>query len=561
MTRVKSIETQLDAKLKENAPPGAGKTTDAPVSQTATPSAISQQIADISKQIDKYIEQKNASPKEISKFLENVLNFIKKQNNLTKDEIAALMQKMKELRSESIIKVGDESYSIDGCENMVDDGNWLDITGYANDIEKQLNELRVSKKIAGYIKPMTDYTKPMSIDDMDSHASAICTFLKNTENFVRQNDLTEEEISMLKQELRKLCGTPIIRCQTGDFSINEYDNDPNCRTIALQAESLEILLDAKACGQVGLERNVPPKIKKLGSGAMNTVQLAHTKPGVDGGEASGPIVVKPCDQSKNKNNPNEFIQGMETMTSYVGPASGSYRRNKASSRVQDMLSKIGEKLAIEVPRVIASVSAAEIKRVSCIAMEMVEGDNIYHCINDTDTQSEVFFKEGFICREMWIQLQDVLTGQIDRHSNNVVLTGDGPVAIDHDLSFPTNPPRAIAGTVPVAIVSSVSRNPYNKSVDGVSYRNYCMPPVIDQEMYEVIMAIDLDKLKNMYEECGLTRSEIDAAMARAEGLKVEARQLQDQDRVIEPSEWASSPQVQRYCDLRNSYAHRHVSRL
>jgi hypothetical protein len=50
-----------------------------------------------------------------------------------------------------------------------------------------------------------------------------------------------------------------------------------------------------------------------------------------------------------------------------------------------------------------------------------------------------------------------------------------------------------------------------------------MPPVIDSEMYDIIMAIDLTDLENMHEGCGLIMHEILAAISRAGALKSAAR--------------------------------------
>ncbi|MDR1528790.1 MAG: hypothetical protein LBS22_04395, partial [Puniceicoccales bacterium] len=213
----------------------------------------------------------------------------------------------------------------------------------------------ISSKIAGY-------TQPMPISSMSHHAPRIWGFLRNVENFVLQNALSADEISKLKQELRHLSSTPIIQYpqRPNDlFSINECDGDPHCRDIALQAESLEILLDAKACGQVRLERNIPPAVKVLGRGSSNTVCLAHRKPGGDRREASEPIALKPCIQSKQERNPAGFVQTIRRMKTMIGIASGSYRRNQATSMVQRMFEHIGKTEKITVPHVIATVSAAE----------------------------------------------------------------------------------------------------------------------------------------------------------------------------------------------------------
>jgi hypothetical protein len=429
-----------------------------------------------------------------------------------------------------------------------------------------------SQVLENISQKMSSYTQPKPIGSMNFHAPRIYTFLENVKNFVLKTDLTKEEISTLKQGLRKLCGDPIIqhpRYPNFLYSINEWDSDPHCRNIALQAESLEILLDAKARGQVGLERNVPPPVKELGSGQFNTVVLAHTKPVVDGGNASGPIVLKPCDQSKRENAPTAFAQGAGNVSRMIGTVSGSYRRNKATAKVQDMFYEIGQIIKINVPRVIASVSAAEIDKTPCIAMEMLEGKTVKETAKAVKEGSMQFeCRRGmqligeFVRQETWMQLQHVLTGQIDRYGDNVLLTKDGPIAIDHDLSFPTNPPRGFAGAVPWGIVS-IFQMPNGSlqemSIDGVSWRNYCMPPVIDRDMYNAIMAIDLLRLEATYWECGLTRPEIDAAMARASGLKAAANQLMAAGRVIEPDQWATSQQVRDYCNRQNSYAARHLA--
>ncbi|MDR1457242.1 MAG: hypothetical protein LBI47_00080, partial [Puniceicoccales bacterium] len=468
--------------------------------------------------------------------------------------------------------------------------------GERRDVDQGLQSLRAKIEAADHAfmvyqfsSKIAEYAQPTLIGSMSSHAPRICTFLKDTENFVRQNDLTEEETLILKQGLRKLCSTPVIGyfsmlrlilrklysvsiiagmfeyfsilklilrklCSVSiiarmfeDFPINECDHNPHCRTIALQAESLEMLLDAKACGQVGLVRNVPPAVKVLGSGEFNTVKLAHTKPGVDGGEVSGPRVLKPCDPSKSEKDPDEFVKGVKTVRAYIGPAPGSYRRNKATSKVQDMLLAIGQTNSRDVPRVIATVSTAEMDGAPCIAMEMLAGKTVGYNV----AHGRIGNNNEFVRRETWMQVQDVLTGQIDRHGDNVMLTGDGPIAIDHDLSFPTDPPRKFADKISRVLVykhQTPQGHPVDAAIDGKSPRNYCMPPVIDRDMYNVIMAIDLPALENMYKEHGLTKPEIGAAMARAKELQRVAQKRMTDGLVIEPNQWESSLLVTQQCN-------------
>jgi hypothetical protein len=398
----------------------------------------------------------------------------------------------------------------------------------------------------------------MLIDDVGNYALEICTFLRDTREFILQNDLTEDEISNLKLAVQTLSSAPIVQCQNGDFSINECDFNPHCLAIALEAESLEILLDAKAYGQVGLEKNIPPPVEPLGEGSFNSVQRAYTKPAIGGGEASGPIALKPCDQSKKESSLSAFESGVVIMQSYVGLASGTYRRNKATSMVQYMLCDIGRTKGITVPHVIAAISAAEMDGVPSIAMEMLKGPTVAEAAAEKKITKSNEFKR----RETWIQVQDIATGQVDRHGGNVMLTEAGPVAIDHDFSYPTNPPRRIAEEIPMNLVATF-QTPGSQfkegAVDGVLDRNYGMPPVIDREMYDVIMAIDLHKWEGMHKECGLIELEVRAAMARTRGLQAAAQQLNDLGRVIRPDEWASSPLVGQLCNQQNFYAERHFA--
>jgi hypothetical protein len=297
--------------------------------------------------------------------------------------------------------------------------------------------------------------------------------LVGMKSFVQQNDLSRREIASLRQSLRDLCSKPIIQFEgvAGSvFSINEIDHgNPHCLEIALKAEAIEILLDAKESGQVALEKNVPPDIEDLGKGSCNTIQLAHTGKG-----RQGPVALKPCDQSKMEANADEFARASQTQQEFIGRVGGSYGKNKATAKLQDMLVNIGRGEWIDVPRVVATVSAAEVNGTPCIAMEKLNGETV----GQTDVNRKIKYDNKFVRRETWIQLQDILTGQIDRHGNNVILTKDGPVAIDHDLSFPTDPPRKFAATVPFQIAVRYVPNSgnYNLAVDGVSPRNSaCLP--------------------------------------------------------------------------------------
>jgi hypothetical protein len=97
------------------------------------------------------------------------------------------------------------------------------------------------------------------------------------------------------------------------------------------------------------------------------------------------------------------------------------------------------KQRIVIPHVTASVSAAGMNGISCIAMELLERKTLDHVAR----WGEMRCDNEFICHETWIQLQSILTAQIDKHVGNALFTQYDPVIIDHDLSFPTNPLRSI----------------------------------------------------------------------------------------------------------------------
>ncbi|MDR0742206.1 MAG: hypothetical protein LBE98_01960 [Puniceicoccales bacterium] len=372
--------------------------------------------------------------------------------------------------------------------------------------------------------------------------------IKNTldimQTFVRKNNLSPNEISTLRAALVNFSGNEevIQLCPDQSSSIKASDCNQYCFEIASRVEAIEILLDAKKRGYVRLEENGPSRV--FSCGQYNAVQLAYTKRG-----EQGPTILKSCDQCKLEQNFEESRKDAGWLRTLVGRGGGSYSRNKATSRVQDILRATGQKNGVNVPYVIASVFAAEMKGQSCIAMPKLQGHSVWAATRE----NKVRYDNNFIRRDTWIQLQDVLTGQIDRHGNNEILTKYGPVAIDHDLSFPTVLARSFAGTIPNSI-RSYTRGPVDHANDGITSKNYCMPPVIDEDMYKVIMAMDLDELKSIYQECGLTRYEITPALARAQALKKKVEKLKQRGSVIKSDEWEQSEKVKTLCTPDNFYA-------
>jgi hypothetical protein len=152
---------------------------------------------------------------------------------------------------------------------------------------------QISETLKGYDGQeiaIADLPNHMS-QDSEVLMSQINKTRADMQSFVQQNDFLPEEIKTLKESLRDLCSKSIIRSEESLFSINESDCDPHCLEIALKAEAIEILPDTKESGQVGLEKNVPPRIKDLGKVCFNTVKLAHTN--TNGQKKS--VAIKQCD--------------------------------------------------------------------------------------------------------------------------------------------------------------------------------------------------------------------------------------------------------------------------
>jgi hypothetical protein len=395
------------------------------------------------------------------------------------------------------------------------------------------------EKIARFTTILDRYvTNGIELDDFPILTYKICQTLEDIQIFVQQNDLTPDETLTLKTALINFSrDEKVIRLYPGhSSSINASTHSQYCFNIALRVEAIEILFDAKEKGYVRLERNGP--LEPLGKGRYNPVQSAFTQEGQ-------PIVLKPCDLLKYKPNSVKIKDDSQVTKQLVGCGCGSYRRSKATSRLQDTLCAIGEGLGITVPRVMASVSGAEANGVPYIAMELVEGPSSWQAA----TGGKIKYNNDYISRETWMQLMDILLGQLDRHGHNVILKDDKPVAIDHDCSFPTFGARIFAYTIPETLQAIDGL-----SIDGQMSRSYCMPPVIDENMHKVIMTIDLDALENMYRECGLTKHEIEPAMARARALKAEAEKFAQKGRVIDPNDWEQSKKVKRLCTTKNFYA-------
>ncbi|MDR0693117.1 MAG: hypothetical protein LBF49_00900 [Puniceicoccales bacterium] len=393
-----------------------------------------------------------------------------------------------------------------------------------------------SDKITAFTIALEEYSSGgIDIADLPTLTPEINKTLDDMQIFVYRNDLSSDEMSTLRVALANFSrNEDVIRCPGHSSSINASDHDQYCYKIALQVEAIEILLDAKENGHVGLERNGPSEI--LGRGQYNIIQLAYTEKNKE-----GPIALKPCDLSKYEKSFEKTNNDSQSTKRFIGYRCGSHRRNKATSGVQDMFYALGQKLEITVPHVIVTVSAAEVNGVPCTAMEKLEGCTVWQAASG----GKIKYDNDFICQETWMQLQDILTGQVDRHGHNAMyIQNEQVVAFDHEFSYPILSSRTFASMIPTAV----------SAIDGMESKSYCMPPVIDEDMFRLVESLELDKLENMYREYGLTSLEIDPAMARARALKEKVEELKQNGRVIKRDEWISSPLVKAHCNSKNFYA-------
>ncbi|MDR1233514.1 MAG: hypothetical protein LBJ75_04650 [Puniceicoccales bacterium] len=160
----------------------------------------------------------------------------------------------------------------------------------------------------------------------------------------------------------------------------------------------------------------------------------------------------------------------------------------------------------------------------------------------------------------WLQVQDVLTGQVDRHNENLHVNPDtGHItAFDFDHSFPTMEARPNFASRCPQIIQGKGL----KAVDQIGRkgsRNFCMPPVIDTTMQKKIMAIASEKLKTELLPTGLSQDEIEASALRLIHMQQLINGDDDDDMVLEigiitSTDWKISILLEKGCDSNNLYA-------
>ncbi|MDR1375671.1 MAG: hypothetical protein LBJ45_02570 [Holosporaceae bacterium] len=398
-----------------------------------------------------------------------------------------------------------------------------------------------------WVQAITDLrSKIANSNNVIANAGFAATLLKKTSKYVLDNNLSQQELRDLREAINSLCNDPILRFSNGMFSINENDSMEACLDIALEAEATIITLDAKKNGMVNLRSE-----GALGAGFFNTV---HKSKAADGRR----IALKPCDAQKISGDRRGFLSKATSMRPFTGNTAGMYRRNMATIAVQQMMSKLGSPNDVVVNACAGTMQAPNGGQAACLVMDRLNGETVRETASDLVVRGQhISLTNEFKRRETWLQIEDIITGQIDRHGQNVMYNSGHSIGIDHDMSFPSTWDRPqLAREIPDKTVD----NGWERwSVPGKQFRTFCMPPVIDSDMYNAIMSMDVNELWRNLRECGLTRPEIDGAIKRTRLLKTSATRLMNNGMVIQPSAWATSQRVAIHCNRNNFYAISHIA--
>jgi hypothetical protein len=216
------------------------------------------------------------------------------------------------------------------------------------------------------------------------------------------------------------------------------------------------------------------------------------------------------------------------------------------------------------------VCSSDLLRV--IAGQIGFGMEKAHGVSLRDTSNKRALRRDFNFRreETWLQLFDCLLGQQDRHSENVFWDNSHIWAIDQDISFPDFGLRLasrftdrkgrysvnermrahartinLANRVPLQLYSGKGR-----AVDGLAgLYNYCMPPVMDEDMRQLIVGLASEELRQFLVSMDLTPGQINAAVNRLESMKghIDGGYI----RVIAPTAWGRDHLPE--CTPQNSY--------
>jgi hypothetical protein len=354
---------------------------------------------------------------------------------------------------------------------------------------------------------------------------------------IGEERLSEQGWQTCRNRLWQLMEEECIPIENGgpDGLMEAAHWSPELTAVAREMEELQLLLDAKRGETVPKILSITP----LSEGSFQPVLVAIS----EGGER---FVLKPSDAAMERYLREEndgmrekkFKKKFASTTSFLGTALGTYARNLAAGGIEKLLAS---------PHVVASVFAfADSNGDTSIAMEYANGhpaDFSKQGRTAIDDQAkgkrEELARAGRFQRQAtWLQLQDCLSGQLDRHTRNVYHSGERILAFDHDLSFPRLSHRSFAADVPLTLGIRREKRQLER-VDGSWGRNYAMPPLIDGEMLLAIRRLSILDLESLYRSVGLTRLEIHPALARAEKMKNLAEKMEKDGRVISTDDWGS----------------------
>jgi hypothetical protein len=202
---------------------------------------------------------------------------------------------------------------------------------------------------------------------------------------------------------------------------------------------------------------------------------------------------------------------------------------------------------------------------------------MWECQNHPVGNRHLQLNGNFRRQEAWLQLMDCILGEMDRHGRNVFWYRKQLQAIDNDFSFIDQELRNqstvagwhrkllfiddakrekirrtnLANTIPLqryVFSNEVRQTP----VDGTGpISNYCMPPVIDQEMAKLFLGIDGNELRVILLEIGCLDRQINAAINRLRDVQklINGRQIT----IISADSWGVNPEIVRKCTCENSY--------
>ncbi|MDR2432741.1 MAG: hypothetical protein LBD34_03240 [Puniceicoccales bacterium] len=256
------------------------------VTETAAPATIPTAVANYAKRIDEYSRQNITNHDEFCEFLREVNKFVT-QNDLTTEQIANLNEnlneKVQKLR-ENLIANKKNYSNVPGQTKIA---KWMQTISLIDDILLWLNgkpqpaevvsktnpEVPASSEVpkpavttepqsvktaapatiptavATHIKQIDEQIKkPISFSIVDDRLREINSLLNNIKNFAQQNDLTQEEITELKQKVQSLCNASILKAGSTFSSIARIAQagEPEYVNIVAEAKSIKELLDAKA---------------------------------------------------------------------------------------------------------------------------------------------------------------------------------------------------------------------------------------------------------------------------------------------------------------------------